>query len=166
MNSTAKEIDTEYKTAYTKLLVNYGSHDSIPKDELSYIGETHRAKMVLLTVGGAPDARVLSQYSIPNKVIEAICGETYEIQRKVRHADRRRSMETFVRENADAIVTPNELAEAGDVSYSTAMKFINENPLVFTKTERGAYLIRDVEAERKAAMQESSPQKKTVRRKR
>jgi hypothetical protein len=166
MNSTAKEIDTEYKTAYTKLLVNYGSHDSIPKDELSYIGETHRAKMVLLTVGGAPDARVLSQYSIPNKVIEAICGETYEIQRKIRHADRRRSMETFVRENADAIVTPNELAEAGDVSYSTAMKFINENPLVFTKTERGAYLIRDVEAERKAAMQESSPQKKTVRRKR
>lgn len=166
MYTTVKEIDAEFKAAYTKLLANYGTHSSIPKDELHYIGETHRAKMVILTVGGTPDTRVLSQYSISNKVIKAICGETYEIQRKVKHADRRRSMENFVHENADAIVTPNELAEAGDVSYSTAMKYINENPLIFTKTERGAYLIRDVEAERKAAMKESPPQKRTVRRKR
>lgn len=162
--TTAKQIDTEFKDAYAKLLASSGSHESIPKDDLAYIGEIHRAKMVILATGGTPDARVLSQYSIPKKVIESICGETHEIQRKVKNVDRRRAMENFVRDNGDSIVTPAELAEAGGVSYSTAMKFINENPLIFTKTERGSYLIKDVEADRKAAMEKSAPRK--VRRKR
>ena len=60
-------------------------------------------------------------------------------------------MEDFVRDNIDAVITPKELAEAGDVSYATAIKFINENISTFVKVERGMYLIRDTEAERRAA---------------
>jgi hypothetical protein len=162
---TVKEIDQEFKSSYRELLETHKSASLIPKDELNQIGEIYRAKMVILSNDGTKDARLLSQYSIPSKVIELICGEAPEIQRKVKKADRRRAMENFIRDNADSIVTPSELAEAGEVSYATAMKFINENPLAFIKTERGAYLIRDAEAERKAALQEGSSSKRVVRRK-
>ena len=162
---TAKEINDEFKSSYLELLEAHEFVSLIPKEELNRIGEIYRAKMVIFSNGGIKDTRLLSQYSIPSKVIELICGEAPEVQRRVKNADRRRAMENFIRDNADSIVTPSELAEAGEVSYATAMKFINENPLSFIKTERGSYLIRDAEAERKAALQESPSSKRIVRRK-
>lgn len=166
MTLTVKDADREYKEAYAALLSTHGTHSSIPKDEVNYISELHRAKMVTITNGGDFDAQILSQYSVARRVIEELCGEVPEIQKKVRQADKRRAMEQFVKDNADGVVTPADLAEAGDVSYATAMKFINENPVFFTKVERGSYLIRDVEAERQAAREQAADQPRTVRRKR
>lgn len=164
MTLTVKEIDQQFKDSYAELLATHQEHSQIPKDDLLVIGEIYRGQMVIFANNGDKDARLLSQYSIPSKVIEILCGEAPEIQRKVRNSDKRRAMTDFIRTNADQIITPNDLAEAGDVSYATAIKFINENPLSFIKTERGCYLVRDPEADRRAA-REAEDKPRTVRRK-
>jgi predicted transcriptional regulator of viral defense system len=82
------------------------------------------------------------------RVIEQLCGEKPQVERRLKYADRRRMMENWCAENIDSIITPDELAEVGGVSYATAMKFINERIDLFRKVERGRYIVRDLRAEK------------------
>ena len=145
------DIDEEFKAQYRALLAKYGNDSLIPKEEKFIIGETARAKHVIRINGGVADPHVLSQYSIPQRIIEALCGEGVTLERRTRRVDKRRAMEQWVSENIGAVVTPQELADAGDVSYATAIKFINENVGTFIKAGRGRYEVRDIKAEREAS---------------
>ena len=95
-----------------------------------------------------PDPTVLRQYSIMGRVIEKLCGEKPQVERRLKYSDRRRMMENWCAENIDSIITPDELAEVGGVSYATAMKFINERIDLFLKVERGRYIVRNLRAEK------------------
>ena len=139
-----------FKDSYEKALAKYKSHDLIPKDERFLIGERLRASYVVDMHSGSPDASILSTYSIAGRVIEELCGSVPTIERKVRMADKRRAVETWVKNNVGVTVTPQIIAEVGDFSYSTAMSYINEHVNTFIKVKRGFYLVRDQEAERAA----------------
>jgi hypothetical protein len=148
MSLTAEAIDTEFKQNMAKLMGKYGKY-SVPKEEAAFVAEIARAKYACLAQGvSKPDPTVLRQYSIMGRVIEKLCGEKPQIERRLKYSDRRRMMENWCAENIDTIITPDELAEVGGVSYATAMKFINERIDLFRKVERGRYIVRDLRAEK------------------
>lgn len=147
MNLTPGAIEAEYKDGYAVLQQKYGKY-AVPKDEVTLLSEIYRAKYACLAAGSHTlDPTIMRQYSIINSVIELLCGEVPEIERRVKNVDRRRAMEDWCTENIDAIITPNELAEVGGVSYATAIKFINERVDLFRKIERGRYIVRNLRAE-------------------
>lgn len=147
MNLTPEAIEAEYKDGYTRLQQQYGKY-AVPKDEVTLLSEIHRAKYACLAAGSSTlDPAIMRQYSIINSVIELLCGQVPDIERRVKNVDRRRAMENWCAENIDAIITPNELAEVGGVSYATAIKFINERVDLFRKIERGRYIVRNLRAE-------------------
>jgi hypothetical protein len=144
-------IESAFRTDYLDLIDKYGNESSIPKDERFLVNETLRAQYVVIGNDGIADPAVLRQYSIAPRVIEAVCGEKAGApERKIRNADKRKTMENWCDDNIGVTVTPQTLAEIGDVSYATAISFINERVDMFFKVKRGFYLIRDYKAERLA----------------
>lgn len=148
MIPTAEAIQAEFKKNMAKLMNKYGKY-GVPKEEAYFISEIARAKHACIAAGSSTlDPAVMQQYSVMTRVIEHLCGEVPKVERNLKYADRRRIMENWCRENIDAIITPNELAEVGGVSYATAIKFINERVDLFGKVERGRYIIRNLRAEK------------------
>jgi hypothetical protein len=151
--NTTQQIDNWYKNQYQALQTKYATEWLSERDhpELHYINEKYRAHMVILASGGTPEASSLRHYSIPSSIISELCGnEEAEPERRVRQKDKRQAIKDWTQENIGLIVTPQEVADAGDVSYATAIKFINENIGTFIKAGRGKYEIRDIKAQREA----------------
>ena len=148
-------VDEEFRAEYQALLKKYDGNDSlIPKDERFIVTEKHRAMCVIRINEGVADPQVLSRYSIAGSVIRLLCGESAAgeaIARKQGSKDKRKIMTEWAEGNIGEVVTPQEVADAGGVSYATAIKFINENIGTFVKSGRGKYEIRDIKAERQAA---------------
>lgn len=148
MSLKAEEINREFRDGMRALMKKHGKY-RVPKDDEIVLSEVYRAKHACLAAGlDRLDPLVMQQYSIMGRVIKDLCGEIPENERVLKYADRRRRMEDWCRENIDAVITPNELAEIGDVSYATAIKFINERVDLFRKVERGKYLVRNLREER------------------
>lgn len=141
------QIDAEFQQNMRKLMDKYGKY-SVPKDEAAFIAEVARAKHACRAAGlNTLDPVVMRQYSVMNRVIEHLCGKAPEVERNLKYSDRRRMMENWCAENIDELITPNDLAEVGGVSYATALKFINERVDLFRKVERGKYIVRNLRAE-------------------
>jgi hypothetical protein len=140
----------DFKNAYAKAVAKHKGDHLIPKDERFLMGERLRAAYVIEANGGSPDAAILSSYSIAGRVIEEFCGSMPTVERKIRMADKRRAVESWVKDNIGVTVTPQTIAEIGDFSYSTALSYINEHVNTFIKVKRGFYLVRDQDAERAA----------------
>jgi hypothetical protein len=145
---TVEEINAEFKRSMNQLVKQYGKY-SIPKTEQLFISEVYRAKHACL-IAGSPklDPNIMRQYSIMGRVVEHLCGSIPDPERHLKYSDRRRIMENWCAENIDVTITPNDLAEVGDVSYATAIKFINERVDLFRKIERGRYVVRNLRADK------------------
>jgi predicted transcriptional regulator of viral defense system len=143
-----KEVDREFKDAYSSALKKHGSHQLIPKDELLLMGERHRAECVFITTSER-SASALRGYSIANRVIEELCGSgAIEPERKVRNVDKRKAVRQWMTESVGSVVTVNDVAEAGQFSEATARKFMNEHITYFLRVSKGSYEVRDPEADR------------------
>jgi hypothetical protein len=141
-------INEEFKRGMEKLIKKYGKY-SVPKSEQAFVSEVYRAKHACLIAGSTKlDATIMRQYSIMGRVIEHLCGSIPDPERHLKYSDRRRIMENWCAENIDVTITPAELAEVGDVSYATAIKFINERVDLFRKVERGRYIVRNLRADK------------------
>lgn len=152
--NTAQQINDWYQSEYRSLQKKYATQWLTERDhpELLYISEKYRALMVILSSGGTPDATALRYHSIPANIITELCGnEEADPERRVRRKDKRQAIKEWADQNVGAVITPQDVAEVGDVSYATAIKFINENIGTFIKVGRGKYEIRDMKAEREAA---------------
>ena len=148
MMLTVEDIDAEFKKNMSQLVKKYGKY-SIPRMEQFFVSEVYRAKHACLAAGSAKlDPNIMRQYSIMGRVVEHLCGSIPDPERHLKYSDRRRIMENWCAENIDATITPNDLAEVGDVSYATAIKFINERVDLFRKVERGRYVVRNLRADK------------------
>lgn len=155
---TPQQIDDWYKNEYHALQAKYGTKWLSEKDhpELLYINERYRALMVIVASGGTPEAATLRHHSIPTSIISELCGdEEASLERRVRPRDKRQAIKEWTEQNVGLVVTPQEVAEVGGVSYATAIKFINESIGTFAKVGRGKYEIRDIKAIREADKQKS-----------
>jgi hypothetical protein len=153
--ASSVEANNWFKARYQEMQVKYGVDwiTAAVASEYELVCETTRAFHVLLSQDSSkPDPSVLRYYSIPQSIIVEICGdEDADIERRSRRVDKQRVIDDWIKDHIGHVVTPNDLADAGGVSYATAIKVINAQAGRFLRVGRGQYEIRDIESERAVA---------------
>jgi hypothetical protein len=149
---TSQDAEAQYKADVKVLIEQYGSPSAVPRDEWFYVSETLRANHCLLINPTWTVEQVVAHYSIDRRVAENLFGIEKDelLSRRTKRSDKYDKLAKWCEENVLAQVTPNELAEVGEISYQTALKYISDNPNNFRKVTRGRYEIRDPKSDRKA----------------
>lgn len=150
MRLTTTEANDQYKQAINELHTQYGSWTAIPKDLLREASETLRLHHIINVHEGQVNRSILSQYMIPESVIAKVNPDFSGFEPKQRRSDKYVQVYQWLDSNPGVEVTTAGLTEVADISYSTALKFIENNPQYFRKVKRGTYQVRDPKAERDA----------------
>lgn len=142
------EINSEYQDNVQRLITLYGEMamwGAAPKDEVDFINELCRARFVLLLNPDDPTA--LRKNAVAQKVIDFLGVDSGEI-RKERRSDKYGKILEWCANNRYHQVTAEQVAEVGDMSYATALKFMKSRPDLFHQLKRGLYEVRDPDLER------------------
>jgi hypothetical protein len=84
------------------------------------------------------------KYSISAEMFKKLVGESVsESQKRQKRTDKYETVKQWCLENHLVQVDVNTIAEIGDFSYPTALKFINDRPDLFYKIKRGVYEVRN-----------------------
>lgn len=159
MSTIIKErTDIERATAlrqarFDELLEEYGDYSSIPYDEVHLINEELRAVYCFSTSPTMPTMEVLKYYNIDrriwNRFLDNFTDDTRIVAKKKR-TDKYQSIIDWTKDHLFEQVTPQTIMDLADISYPTALKFINDRPDIFRKVKRGLYEVRDPQSDRKA----------------
>lgn len=139
---------------YEALLEKYGNYTNIPFDETFLINEELRALYCFNASPNLSKIEALKHYSIDRRIwnlfIEGITEDHLAISKKPKRTDKYDSIIEWTEEHLFEQITPQTIMEVGEISYPTAIKFINDRPDIFRKVKRGLYEVRDPKADRKA----------------
>jgi hypothetical protein len=84
------------------------------------------------------------RYGISPEMFKQLVGETIpEMQKRQKRTDKYETIKQWCLENHLVQVSVNAVAEIGNFSYPTALKFINDRPDLFYKVKRGVYEVRN-----------------------
>lgn len=148
---TSEQIKAEYTGSHNELMEKYGDPTNIPRDDKFLIGERMRARYCVQTNPSWTPEQIVSYYSIDRRVAQELFGVDKEaVAKKQKRVDKYDAIKEWCAENVFAEVTPVQLAEIGEISYQTALKYIDNNPHTFRKVGRGKYEVRDPKADREA----------------
>lgn len=131
---TPESINKEYK-------------ESVMRDpeNASLYSEICRAKFCLYSNPGESPGKVLKNYMIQNQVVEMLVGEVPAHEPKKKRADKYDELVAWCKENHLLQVSAEDVAEKGEMSYPTALKFIKDRPDLFYKIKKGLYEVRNPE---------------------
>lgn len=123
-------------------------------EELSVLNEKLRALYVLQTTDGSmKPAAALSLYMVRQEIAKEILAEFgaefIEEKNLPSRREKYSSIQEWCSNNVHAHVTTKQLAEIGNISYPTALKYISDRPDVFWKVGRGTYEVRNPSEDRK-----------------
>lgn len=146
-----KITDDIIKQRYSQWLENTDIGDY---EQLGLLNEKLRALYVLQTTdGNMKPAAALSLYMVRQEVAKEILAEFgAEIAEEKNPPSRREkysSIQEWCSSNVHAHVTTKQLAEIGNISYPTALKYISDRPDIFWKVGRGTYEVRNPIEDRK-----------------
>lgn len=143
--------ETTYKEQVGALVNEYGINN-IPYDKWFVVSESLRAAHILAIHQDGNPTVTLRHYGVPAAIIAAVLGETDENapHRKQKRVEKYQNIIDWCYAHAMEQVSVNKVAEVGQVSYPTALKFINDRIDLFRKVKRGLYEVRDAKAERAA----------------
>jgi hypothetical protein len=131
----ADEINAEYKKMF---------YDQ--PDRRDFWAEVMRAKFVIMANEQENPARALLNYNVQNQVIEYLLGELpAPPEPKKKRSDKYEELIEWCKDNHLVQVNAEQIAEQGDMSYSTALKFIKDRPDLFYKIKKGVYEVRNPE---------------------
>lgn len=151
---TSQQIKDEFVADHDELLKEYGDATSIPRELTFFLNERVRARYCVQTNPTWTPEQIVSYYSIDRRVAQDLFGVDKEnVSKKPKRADKYDAIKKWCDENVFAEVTANDLAEIGEISYQTALKYIADNPHTFRKIGRGKYEVRDPKADREAGKQ-------------
>lgn len=124
------------------------------QEQLSHVNEKLRAMWVLQsTYGTMKPAAAMSLYMVRQDIAKEILAEfgvddAFDSASKKR-SDKYSTIQAWCKENVLAQVSAKQVAEVGEISYPTALKYISNHPDVFWKIGHGTYEIRDPVEDRK-----------------
>lgn len=149
---TIEEANAEYKRAMQELKEEYGDWSAIPREDTHFLGEKVRLMACIAINPNWKVEEVVSHYAIDRRVALELAGIEKEtmLSRRTKRSDKYDALNKWLADNVFAEVTPQELAEVGELSYQTVLKFIADNPNTFRKLQRGKYEVRDEKADRQA----------------
>lgn len=139
------------KRDWAEAAEEHGDVFLIPKQLKEKLAERDRARMCAVTNPSWSVKELVSYYSIDQRVAAEIFGVDQVVpDKKVRRSEKYGAVYTWCQENVLAQVSPNQIAEIGEISYPTALKLINDRPDIFRKIKRGLFEVRDPKADREA----------------
>lgn len=152
MSDFALNPAADFKRRYKELLDQFEDPIYIPKAEVNRLNETLRAHHVIEKAnreGKKPLAELISHSVDQSIIAEVLDGvrpeEIIPVKKK------KISVEEFIKENAGKEMSLNEIAEMTEMSYAHVNKVAKEMPFLLTKIQKGKYLLRNPDAERKEA---------------
>lgn len=84
------------------------------------------------------------KYGLSQELFKQLVGEAVPVQpKKQKRIDKYDTIKQWCLENHLVQVNVNQIAEIGEFSYVTALKFINDRPDLFYKIKRGLYEVRN-----------------------
>jgi response regulator of citrate/malate metabolism len=121
-------------------------------DDLNYRQELYRAQAVIAKAkkNGENVGETLREHMVPQAIVLELTGEVSEYVPKGKRKSTGDKIAEWAKANIGAVHTLPEIADKVGVSYASVCKFVRENRAYFHKHNRGLYVVRDVEAERKA----------------
>lgn len=152
MSDFALNPALDYKRRYKELLDQYKDPIFIPKEKVNHLNETLRAHHVIEKAnreGKKPLAELISHSVDQTVITEVMDGVKPEEILPVKK--KKLSVEEFIKENAGKEMSLNEIAEMTEMSYAHVNKVAKEMPFLLTKIQKGKYLLRNPDAERKEA---------------
>jgi hypothetical protein len=145
-----KDAQDQYKATLNALLDKHGSWNAIPRDAWFEASETLRLHAVLELKGGKVTQQDIAYYSIPDSVVRKVNPSFEGFEPKQKRSDKYDAVYKWLDSNPTTLVTTQEFSDIAELSYPTALKFIENNPQYFRKVKRGQYEVRDPDVERKA----------------
>lgn len=134
---TPQQINDNYKEAVEK-----------NPERRDYYSEVSRARFILLGNPSENAVKILQRYLVPNNVIVAVTGETPTVERKEKRSDKYTKIIQWCHEHHREQITVYSVADIGEMSYPTALKFVNDRPDLFYKIKKGLYEARNPEISR------------------
>jgi hypothetical protein len=131
---TPAEINAEYKEKF----------HSDPENRTTH-AEVLRAKFVLHTHPTEDSGKILRTYGVLDHVIEMLVGSLPDHEPKKKRSDKYEELTSWCKDNHLLQVSAEDVAEQGDMSYPTALKFIKDRPDLFFKIKKGLYELRNPE---------------------
>lgn len=150
MEISLTSAESQYKQNIAELASKYGGHSQIPSDKLREVSETLRLHHILHKYQGKVTKQILSQYMIPESIIEKVNPDFEGFEPKVKRADKYDAVYKWLDANSGTTIATQEFADIAELSYPTTLKFIDNNPQYFRKVKRGKYEVRNPHEERKA----------------
>lgn len=148
---TYEEARESGKRDWAEAAEEHGDVFLIPKHLKDKLAERDRARMCAVTNPSWSVKELVSYYSIDQRVAAEIFGvDQVEPEKKVKRSDKYDAIFSWCRENIFAQVSPQQVAELGEISYPTALKLVNDRPDIFRKIKRGLFEVRDPKADREA----------------
>lgn len=150
MRLSTTEADKQYKDTLQSLYKTYGSWNAIPRELWREASEINRLHHTINAHEGKVTPQILSQNMFSESTISKVNPDFSGFEPKQKRAEKYTKAQDWLDSNAGAVVTTAQFTEIAELSYTTVLKFIDNNPQYFRKVKRGTYEIRDPQAERQA----------------
>lgn len=144
---------TQHKARVAQLATQHGGIYRIPSDELMHLNEILRARAIVDANPDESPKRLMQRYGVTTRAATEVLGDSpdeFVPVRKSKRADKYAAIYAWCDQNAGAVTTVYEIAEIGQVSYSTANNLIKDRVDLFHKVKKGEYIVRNPKAERAA----------------
>jgi hypothetical protein len=149
MTLTNEQAAEQYKQAIQDLINKHGGATNVPADEWREVAELTRLYQTINTLEGKVTRRLLSQYMFsPGTIAKVDPSLLEEDISKQSRSDKHKSIYEWLDANTGSTIATQEFADISELSYPTALKFIENNPQYFRKLKRGQYEIRNPKADR------------------
>lgn len=110
----------------------------------AFWAEWMRAQFCLIVGDANNPMDTLKQYNVTAEVITHILGrEPSAPEPKQKRADKYQNLIDWCMENHLLQTDANKIAEVGEMSYATAIKFIKDRPDLFFRIKKGLYEVRN-----------------------
>lgn len=144
----------DFKARFEQAAELFGGAEYIPASNLFLLSERLRGHHVVekALANNENVLKELKNHSVFPEIIGEIIGEEVIVEEaKPRPKNAKSAAEAWVKENAGKTVSSNEICDATGLSYQQVNKWIKDRPDLFSKLQKGKYLLRNPDKERAEA---------------
>lgn len=145
----------DYKARFKEAADLFGGAERVPASNIFTLSERLRAHYVVEKAvrDNTSPVKELKNHSVDKNIIAEIIGvepEELEEENKPKRRTVKEAAEDWIISNAGKEVSLNEVSQETSLTYAQVNKMVKDRPDLFTKMQKGQYVLRDPKADREA----------------
>jgi hypothetical protein len=145
----------DYKARFKDAADLFGGAEKVPASNIFTLSERLRAHYVVEKAvrDNVSPMKELKNHSVDKTIIAEIVGlepEELEEENKPKRRTVKEAAEDWIIANAGKEVSLNEVSQETSLTYAQVNKMVKDRPDLFTKMQKGQYVLRDPKADREA----------------